>query len=536
MARPDKQDSVVFDLVEENGPDGVGDGPGTPVPPPDRPSLLVRLSRVPRRTWLLVAAGVTVVAVTVAAVDLVRDDRREDLMRTSPVGVASLAARPTETWTVPFDTLAEQVQGMPTEQQVVTMGRLLVVPPAKAQRPWSAPSPDRGEPVLPGFEDVVAIDPERGEVVWRVPLGERATCGPTGYDASTSTEALVCVHGADDAREVLTIAPDGSTRARSADLAPGEQVFPGPDGLVARTSRTGEPARAVQCDPAVGCSPEALTTGRDLLVVAEDARTGTARWRAVVEFDPMNSMNCQAAVEPGDWPAVGSAVDTDVVAVRAGAETVVVDGCGVSATLSVSGTRLDLAADADGSVPAWVTELGPARFALEGEGPGTTVVDEAGETLQTLDGSVRVGPTSPDAPDDLWFVTTRTDGSGFEAQREDGSVAWSERYGWSVLLAGRDVVVVDRGSSVVGRDRSTGRELWTWGRDDLTGLTRYRTLTDGEALALAHLSRDGGGEGRLVTLDLDTGRQLWEMPMTGPVVAVGGRLVELTREGLRGLG
>ncbi|WP_275002199.1 PQQ-binding-like beta-propeller repeat protein [Promicromonospora iranensis] len=539
MPRPDKQEPVVFDLVEEHGPDaaaGTDEGPDAAAEPLARPPLLVRLSRVPRRTWLLTAAAVTVVAVAVAAVDLVRDDRREELMRTSSVGVASLADPPAEIWRVPFDTLPEQGQDMPLDQQVVTMGPLLVVPPAKAQSQWVAPAPDRGEPVLPGFEDVVAIDPERGEVAWRVPLGDHPTCGPTGYDASTSTEALVCVHGADDVREVLTIAPDGSTRARSADLAQGEQVFPGPDGLAVRTSRTGEPAGAVACEPSVGCSPEFVTTGRDLLVVAEDARTGTARWRAVVDFDPMNSMNCQATVESGERLTVESAVDTDVVAVRAGAGTVVVDGCGVSATLSVSGTRLDLAVAADGSSPAWVTELDPGRFALQGEGPGTTVVDEAGETLQTLNGWVRVDATSPDAPDDLWFVTTRTDGSGFEAQREDGSVAWSERYGWSVLLAGRDVVVVDRGNTVVGLERSTGAELWTWSRDGLAGLARYRTLTDGEALALAHLSRDGVGEGRFVTLDLDTGEQLWDMPTTGPVVAVGGHLVEFTREGVRGLG
>jgi hypothetical protein len=539
MPRPDKQEPVVFDLVEEHGPEaaaGTEEGPDTAAEPLAGPPLLVRLSRVPRRTWLLAAAAVTVVAVTAAAVDLVRDDRREELMRTSSVGVASLADLPAEIWRVPLDTLPEQGQDRPLDQQVVTMGPLLVVPPAKAQGQWVAPAPGRGEPVLPGFEDVVAIDPERGEVAWRVPLGEHPTCGPTGYDASTSTDALVCVHGADDAREVLTIAPDGSTRARSVDLAPGEQVFPGPDGLAVRTSRTGEPAGAVQCDPSAGCSPEFVTTGRDLLVVAEDARTGTARWRAVVDFDPMNAMNCQAAGESGDWPTVESAVDTDVVTVRAGAETVVVDGCGVSATLSVPGTRLDLAGPTGGSSPAWVTQLGPGRFALQGAGPGTMVVDETGETLRTLDGWVRGEATSPDAPDDLWFVTTRTDGAGFEAQREDGSVAWSERYGWSVLLAGRDVVVVDRGNTVVGLDRATGAELWTWGGEDLAGLSRHRILTDGETVALAHLSRDGVGEGRLVTLDLDTGEQLWDMPTTGPVVAVGGHLVEFTREGVRGLG
>ena len=115
-------------------------------------------------------------------------------------------------------------------------------------------------------------------------------------------------------------------------------------------------------------------------------------------------------------------------------------------------------------------------------------------------------------------------------------MAWSERYGQSVLLAGRDVVVVNRGNRVVGLERTTGAELWSWRSDDLTEMVRFRTLTDGETVALEYLSRDGSGEGLLVTLDLDTGKQLWDMPMTGPAIAVDGHLVEFTPEGVRGLG
>jgi outer membrane protein assembly factor BamB len=473
---------------------------------------------------------------TITAVDLVRDDRRAALMRTSSVGVASLAEPPTETWTVPFDMPVEQGRGASIDQQpVVTMGGLLVVPPANAQSYWVAPA-GPGEPVPPGFEDVVAIDTDSGEMAWRVPLRERPTCGPTGYDASMSTEVLVCVHGTDAAREVLAIGPDGSTRTRPADLAEGEEVFPGPDGLVVRTTRTGEPNGVVECDASGNCSPEFMTTGRDLRVTAEDAGTGAERWTSIVEFDPMRSMNCMATLESRDWPTVDSAADPNVVTVSAGAETVVVDGCGVSATLSVPGTRLDLAGEAGGTTPAWVTELGPGRFAVQSEGPGTTVVDEAGRTLRSLDGWVRTGATSPDARDDLWFVTTRADGSGFEAVREDGSVAWTERYGRSALLAGRHVVVADRGYKVAGLDRETGAELWTWGRGDLSELVRSRTFTDGETVAMEYLSRDATGGGRLVTLDLDTGAELWDMPMTGPAVAVDGQLVEFTPQGVRGLG
>jgi hypothetical protein len=534
MPRPAKQESVVFDLVEVNGPDGdayddangaadraaneAGGGPDVPAGP--RPGLLVRLSRLSRRTWVLTAAAVAVVAVTVAAVDLVRDHRRAELMRTSPVGVESLSNPPAETWSVRFDTTVEQGEGISMDQQVVIMDGLLVVPPTNAQSYWVDPAPGPGGPVPPGFKEVVAIDPVEGGVVWRVPLGERPTCGPTGHDASTSTEVLVCVHGADDAREVLAIAPDGSSRTRSVELAEGEHVFPGPDGTAVRTVRTGDPAGEVECDVSGTCSSGYLAPGRDVRVTAEDAGTGAERWTSTVAFDPMNSMNCQG----------------DVVTVSAGAETVVVDGCGVSATLSASGIRLDLVGGAGLTAPAWVTEIGPGRFAVEAKWLGTTVVDETGKTLHTLDGSIRSDATSPDAPTDLWFVQTTTEAWGFEAVREDGSVAWSERYGRSALLAGRDVVVVNRGNRVVGLERITGVELWSWSSDDLTGMIPFRTLTDGEAVALEYLSRDGSSDGLLVTLDLDTGKQLWHMPLTGPAIAVGGHLVEFTPEGVRGLG
>lgn len=550
MPRPAKQESVVFDLVEEHGPDGgayddangaadspadeVGRGPDIPAEPWPQP--LVMLSRVSRRTWVLTAAAVAIGVVTVTAVDLVRDHRRAELMRTSPVGVESLAHPPAETWAVPFDTPVAPGEGMSMTQQVVIMDGLLVVPPTNAQSYWVDPAPGPGGPVPPGFEEVVAIDPASGGVAWRVPLGERPLCGPTGYDASTSTEVLVCVHGADDAREVLAIAPDGSTRTRSAELAEGEHVFPGPDGTAVRAVRTGDPAGVVECDVSGTCSSGYLTPGRDVRVTAEDAGTGAERWTSTVAFDPMNSMNCQGTPDSGDWHTADSAMDPDEVTVSAGAETVVVDGCGVSATLSASGIRLDLVGGTDRTAPAWVTELGPGRFAVQGEGMGTTVVDEAGTTLHTLDGWIRTDATSPDAPADLWFVQTTTEAWGFEAVRADGSVAWSERYGQSVLLAGRDVVVVGRGNRVVGLERATGAELWSWGSEDLTEMIRFRALTDGEAVALEYLSRDGSDDGLLVTLDLDTGKQLWHLPLTGPAIAVGGHLVEFTPEGVRGLG
>ncbi|MFC8943148.1 PQQ-binding-like beta-propeller repeat protein [Streptomyces griseoincarnatus] len=534
MPRPDNEESVVFDLVEDNGP---GDAPDAgfdtdPDAAGPRPALLSRLPRPSRRTWMIAAAVVAAVAVTGVSVDLVRDHRRAELMRTSSIGVASLAGPPEETWTVPFDVPAGQDSGMSRDPEMVVMDGLLVLPPASTQD-YRVDSPGAMFAALPGFTGIVAIDPGSGEVAWRVPVEENPVCGPAGYDASVSAEVLVCVHGPADAREVLAIAPDGTTRSRPADLAEGEQVFPAPDGMVVRTVRTGDPIGHIACDESGNCPPRSLDEGRSLLVTAEDAGTGAERWTSTVEFDPTFSDSCLMLPEGVASSSDDPVTDPDLTTVDVGAESVTVGGCGVSATLSADGVRLDLAADATSQ--AWVTELGSGRFAVQGLARETVVVDAAGNPLQTLDGWAQSGVTSPDAPDDLWFVT-QPSGSGVSAVREDGSVAWTEQHGTRVTLAGRDVVVVDRGKRLVGLDRATGAELWTWTNDDPRGLANFRTLTDGETAAVQYLPNDGTAKGVLVALDLATGEELWDVPTAGTAVAVDGHLVEFTSTAVRGLG
>ncbi|WP_369370512.1 PQQ-binding-like beta-propeller repeat protein [Promicromonospora sp. Populi] len=529
MSRPDEQEPVVFDLVEESEPDTAGDvGEAAPTgsPDPRRP----RLPRLSRRTWLVAASVVVVLIATTVTVDQVRDHRRAELMRSSSVGVVSLADPPAETWTVPYDFPAEPSWDSFVDQQRVIMDGLLVLPPGRAQRYTVDSSSGAAELEPAGFEDVTAVDPGSGEVVWRVAVGERPVCGPTGYDGSASADVLVCVHGPGDAREVLTIAPDGSTGSRGAELADGEQIFPGPDGLVVRVERIGPAAEPVECNTTGTCTPAMLADGRDALVTVEDAATGAERWTSIVEFTRTESVNCQEYDPMTGQPA---GVDTDQIVVQTGFETIDVDGCGIRGTLSVQGVRLDTLGSGE-STESWVTELGGGVFAVQGNGTDTVVVDETGEPLGTLDGWVNVTARSPDAPDGLWIVTDES-GYGFDAVREDGSVAWTERSGSAQLVA-RDVVVVDRGAEVVGLDRTDGEQLWVWSSEDAGGLVRYRTLTDGETVALVHQSQEGLGDGLLVALDLDTGEQLWDAPLTGSPVAVYGHIVELTPGGLTGLG
>ncbi|MFI2361633.1 PQQ-binding-like beta-propeller repeat protein [Promicromonospora sp. NPDC019610] len=539
MSRPDQQEPIVFELVEHSGPDAVDQGGAAPDGSPGRRAP--RLPRLSRRTWLVVVAAVAVVTVGLTAVDLVRDHRRAELMRTSPIGVPSLDDPLAQAWTVPFDVPVPDEGQRFVDQQLVTMDGLLVVPPGTAQNYVQDVGTGPVDSARVGFEDVMAVDPGSGEVAWRVPLGENPVCGPSGYDASVSADALVCVQGPADAREVLTIAPDGGTRARPADLADGEQIFPGPDGTAVRVVRTGGAAEDAVCDLGA-CTPSVLTEGRDVLVTAEDAATGAERWTSTVEFAPADTINCQRV---GNEFEQGS-VDADQVTVYTSAESVTVDGCGIWGALSTRGVRLDLASDTDAEVqvdagtglPAhgWVTELGPDLFAVEFDPMRTVVVDGAGQVLRTLDGWVRGGNVSPDAPDDLWFVTTRSGGYGFEAVREDGSVAWTDLNSQSILLVGRDVVVVDRGATVVGLARETGEELWSWQSGDMAGLSRYRALTDGGTVVLEHQRQEGTGPGVLVALDLGTGEQVWDAPLAGSAVAVDGHVVEVGPEGLAGLG
>lgn len=545
MPRPDQQEPVVFELVEGEGPDGAAQAVGAPAA--DSPGRrLPRLPRLSRRTWLVTAAVAAVVMVGLTAVDLVRDHLRAELMRTSPVGVTSLAEVPERGWTVPFDVPTPAGDEAYVDQQLVTMDGLLVLPPGTAQSYTVDPFTGMSEPVPVGFDDVVAVDPGSGDVAWRVPLGKDPVCGPTSPDASMSVDVLVCVHGPEDAREVLTVAPDGVTRSRPADLADGEQVSPGPDGMLVRVTRTGGGAAAeeVLCDDLGTCTPSVLERGRDVRVVAEDAATGAERWATTVEFRPTETVNCQQQVADGGR----TTVDTYRVTMRTGAESVVVDGCGVAATLSAQGVRLDLAgesgdgsggaeeegAEAPVSSSAWVTEIGAGLFVVETGSTETLVVDDEGTVLRTLPGWVRTGTISPDAPDDLWFVT-RTGGYGFDAVRADGSVAWTDRKSQGILLVGRDVVVADRGGRVVGLARETGVQVWAWDGGDLTGMARSRTLTDGRTVAMEHLPQDGKIGGLLVALDLDTGEQRWISSVAGTAVAVDGELVEISKDGLTGL-
>nr|BFF19544.1 hypothetical protein GCM10025730_30650 [Promicromonospora thailandica] len=480
------------------------------------------------------AAVAAVVAVTLTTAGLVRDHQRAELMRTSPVGVASLADPPEEVWTLPFDRAFGRSDFV--DQPTVVMDGLLVLLPT-VRRDYFVLPPATGaaDPAPAGFDDVTAVDPASGEVAWQVPVGEDPECGPSGYDATIRTGLLTCVQGPPDAREVLAIQPDGGTSLRRAGLSDDEQLVPGPAGLVVRLRRLGDPVEpppAPVCDPEGVCDSLLLTEGRDVRVTGEDPLTGAELWRERVAFEPREAASCFTP-----WTGTDGAqeLDLDHVTASAGAETVAVEGCGVQATLSADGVRLDTAGERQAGRPAWVTELGSGRFAVESGSSTSFLVDGAGAVLGTVAGYPQPVEASPDAPDDLLFPSSMN-GAGFDAVREDGTVLWTERYATRVLLSARDVVVADRGSKLVGLDRDTGAEVWEWEHDDPRGLGLFRTVTDGETVASVYLPQDDAARGELVAIDLATGKERWAVPVAGPVVAVDGNLVAITPNGLHGLG
>src|SRR5690606_4769624 len=288
MPRPEQEEPVVFDLVED-GADGAQDagsyGPGADEAGAGRALRLPRLPGLSRRGWLRVGAAVLAVAVTLTAVDLLREQRRAELMAGSPVGVVSLSSPPEETWSLPYDRSGASVApGL--DQQVVVMDGLLVLPPATVYDAVAQHGGGPGEGP-PGFDGVAAVDPASGEIA----------SPAAAYEATLTADLSTWRHGPAGERESAAIGAAGAARTRPADEGENETVCPGPDGSVVRARRTGPPPRKAVCEATGVCTPRAVSDGRDVRVVLEDATTGTERWRADVAFTPVDAIAC---AEHGD--------------------------------------------------------------------------------------------------------------------------------------------------------------------------------------------------------------------------------------------
>jgi outer membrane protein assembly factor BamB len=574
---PDPEKVHTFDLIDEvpgvsdgtRPDDGVGDGSDGATPDPEavseeepaprEPGRVARAlagarsgvgrtarrgaaavrRRVPatrRGKMLLVGGTAAVVVLAVAAGVLVDAQLRHRALLATPGGVRSLAEKPTEQWSIDLDN--------PISATLVQMPGVLAVV---------------------GGGEVRGVDPESGEELWTVEVGEDPSCGPVaglgsyGPGAVEPADPLVCVSSSGGDKQVVTVIdPDGATKTREVDS--GAVIVPAAGGGLVSFELTGgdQERRPVVVDKlGVPHLPKGFA-GPDLVVSVEDARTGAERWSETVQFDDPRPESCVSYDQNEPMLDVAGALSWDV------RDAVVeVQGCGVSAAFLRDGTRLDDPKDA-GDPPANGMDM--ASFAPLPDGgwvaPGTESTDAGvpndvvhlpdGGSV-TLDGQVLV-PWASDGRDP-GLVLERV-GTGTEARSTDeddaGARLWSApRLAATTLLArvSGTAVVVDEEGAVRAIDLGTGADRWTLDPEVLSlgGMAWvaqslvFGAYTDGNTLLLpASADPDGEASGlRLLAVDLRDGSVRWEIEQETPytqLVSVDGYLAQITQQGVVGLG
>lgn len=552
MARdPDEGDAFVFDLVEDDaavadGPAGLtgsagsvgsagSDGPGRR-----------------RRAAAQVAAVLAVVLGTGIAVDGARDHARSERMRDVEGGLSDVSSPLRETWA-----WSGTVGRRERVNEVAVLGDHLVF------------HSDGG---------LVALDPATGAEAWTVPLREDAECGPmvSPVWSDPVTSSLVCLQGTGGGREVVAIRSGGAASApRALDAADTRRhgaPHVGPDGTVLRAKRIGPHAaidlRDAECTDEGECTGT-IESGRDLVLRAEDAASGTERWTAVVPFRPADAAQCSRSFGTS-WGSSGTRLvfsgqlAPDAFGGWATADRIDVNGCGIEAAVTPDGVVLGTDIEPGRGN---VTSLGAAGYAA------TSFDGLARATLYAADGDV-VGemtgyPLLPWATDEsgpMTLLGVDEVGRRLRAYDPDGTLRWDivlqagdQRF---VAQVGDTAVVTSGAGSVVGLDLSTGEEEWTWngsrsvpdGDGYFGSVTVIQAFTDGESVLLLTEGATGGAP-RLVALDAASGAVVWDRPGVGAattfdpaedgrveqrgigdLVAVDGHLLEVTPRGVRGLG
>jgi outer membrane protein assembly factor BamB len=545
MARdPDEGDAFVFDLVDDDAPAGDAppdpDGRDAPAPPGRKRRLTAHIAAV-----LAIALGTGIV------VDGALDHERMERMRGLPGGVADLSSPLEETWVWSG---AVGPGERPTD--VAVLGDVLAV----------------------GSDDgLVALDPRTGEKVWTVPLRPDADCGPM-VPASwpdPATRALVCLQGTGGDREVVAVGPDGRTSAPRALGAADARRYgvphTGPDGTVLRARRVGPPS-AVELGDAVCTSADecsgTITTGRDLVLRAEDAASGEERWTVTVPFRAVDATQC-ARTFGASWGSsrlvLSGQLAPDAFGAWVTADLIELNGCGIQAAVTSGGTVLG-------------SDLDPGRGRVTSLGGGVYAVTSfdgvAGATLHAADGDVvgeitgyPLAPWVTDGSGPATFVGVDEPARRLRAYAADGTPSWdiTLQSGGQEFLAqvGGTAVVTTGAGGVRGLDLATGEERWAWDGSDPSAEDDVgyfgsahvvQAFTDGEVLLLLTEGGTGGTQG-LVALDATSGAVVWERPggesviasdvtdgavveqgVAGGLVAVDGNLLEVTSRGVRGLG
>jgi len=553
-------DAFVFDLVDDDLAEGEAADPGVPRlptgpgadgdpdddgPGPDASPSGDRDRRLPPAV-APVAAVLAILLGTGFAVDGVRDDARMERMRQVYGGAFDVSAplEPTWEWKGAVGPPRSFDGGMLNE--VAAVGDVLVFQ-------------SRG--------DLVALDPASGDEAWRIVLGEDPTCGPTGSAgwSEAVTDRVVCLSGPAAAREAVVVGPDGVASAghalAAADTARYGVARPGPDGTVLRAARVG-PVPPADGDTAecsdVGLCTGTVRTGRDLRIRAEDARTGAERWRVTVPFRPTNADQC-ANWYSRAWDGSDNMVDLDDMldaesfGARVTGTTLRLYGCGVESVVTAEGVLLG-AETAPGLGDVESLRTGGYVGYTYGAAAGTILYDDDGGIVREIGGYL-IEPHAVDGRGPETLLATGDPETRLRAYELDGTLRWdvpvkAEAYLFLAQVAGSVVVLTAEGA-VTGLDVETGEERFTWTTaesDDAYagGLYVSRSFTDGRSVLLVVENGYGGVE--LLALDAVTGEQAWTAKgqeaaregrapgLSSGIVALGGHLMEVSPDGVRGLG
>lgn len=558
MARdPEPGGAFVFDLVDDGAADpagplapqaaAAGDDPDGDEPESDgaAPGDPWAGSGRSLRGVAPVAAVLAIVLGTGLGMDGVRDAARAERMREVQGGVVDVSAPLVETWAWEGDVGSPRAveEGMGVE--VAVLGDVLA------------------------FEsggELVALDSATGAEAWAVPLGADPDCGPTGSAGwgQIVTSSLVCLAGPDVDRTVTVVGPDGVVSAPrvldAADTRRFGEPRPGPGGTVVRAERTGRaPASGLgdgECTELGECRGT-VRAGQDLTVRAEDAVTGAERWRVTVPFRPTPADQC-ANWYGTSWDGSGTAVDLNNMldpgsfGAQITGRLVQLYGCGIEAVITSDGVLIG-------------TEIEPGTGSVEslrnggyssytwGEEVRTVLYDSAGTAVGEIDGyAAEPGAVDGSGPDTLLGVGEP--GARVVAYEPDGTRRWdagvaTDAQSFLAQAAGIAVILTG-GGTVRGLDLASGEERWAWKDTDPDeyGAELYvaRSFTDGQYVLL--VVENGYGSAGLVSLDVVSGEVVWEehgeeavLDGAGQIggsglLAIDGNLLEVTPDGVRGLG
>lgn len=518
---------------------------------PDSP----RASRPGRRTAVVgaVAAGVALVLGGMLAVDAWHGRADIARLRAAPGGVEPQPDAPREQWTA----------------DVGLTGGLALLP---------------GSLVTVTDGEAVAVALDGGEELWRVGVGEDATCGSGFFWALPSGEpddTLVCVAPVPEP-------PGGIVRDRSPEIDPmtgrvvaatwtitvvdddGEVLgqreastedallTPGPGGSVVRAERVGEvPAgqgAVLETDDATGM-PSEIPDGRPAVVQVEDALTGEVRWEAELPF-VAGSGQCISWSESDGEESIRADLENLWTAVER--RLLRVEGCGVTAWFTLDGTRLD---EADNPVDG-VVSLADGTYYRDpvgydyGWGSSSRTEPTAAPAVLGADGEVRWEPPgsvlAPTATDGRPVPTLVRDGLDLVAFDAEGTELWrtsEQSTPDAVLVAAGGTLVVANGlaGALAGLDLTTGGERWSLERQALTADLEVGSswsadvaYTDGSRAILAVSDWDAGTTS-LVALDLADGSVAWTVETAGPdggswVAPLQGRLLRMSETEITRLG